>query len=85
MAENFKKDKHGGKPHKISVFSVMMKDRAAKLPKKQQQEYIFRNVASDYKNLTAQEREEYEKMAKECNKKREKIFEIIQRQRQHSI
>ena len=85
MAEHFKKDKHVGKPHKISVFSVMMKDLAAKLPKKQRQEYIISNAASDYNNLTAQEREEYEKMAKECNKKREKIFEIIQHQRQHRI
>ena len=85
MAENVKKDKRVGKPHKISIFCVMRKDRATKLPKKQRHECIFRNAASDYKNLTAQKRKEYDKMAKECNKKREKIFEIIQRQCQHSI
>ena len=72
-------------PTKLSVYSIMVKDRAAKLPKEQRQEYMLRNAGSDYKNLTAQERQEYEKMAKEYNKKREKIYGIIQRQRQHSI
>ena len=72
-------------PRKITVYNIMTKDRALKLPKEQRQEYMLRNAASDYKNLTAQERQEYEKMAKEYNEKREKIYGIIQRQCQHSI
>ena len=67
----------------MSVYSIMKKDRAPKLPKEQQREYMLRNAASDYKNLTAQERQEYEKMAKEYNEKRKSTYEIPQQQRQH--
>ena len=80
-----KLDKKLSNPTKITVYSIMKKDRAFKLPKEQRREYMLRNAASDYKNLTAQERQEYEKMAKEYNEKREKMYGIIQRQRQHII
>ena len=72
-------------PRKITVYSIMKKDRAPKLPKEQRREYVLRNAASDYKNLTAQERQEYEKMAKEHNEKRKNMYEILQQRRQHSI
>ena len=76
IAENVEKDKHVGKPHKIYVLSVTVKDRAAKLLKEQRWEYVLRNAASKYKNLTAQERREYEKIAKEYNEKREKLTRL---------
>ena len=95
MADKINRDKHIakeklkkklGKPQKLSVYSIMKKDRVAKLPKEQRWEYVLRNAASDYKNLTARERQEYEKMAKEYNEEREKkMSKILQWQYQHII
>jgi len=65
------------KPHKISVLTVMMKDRVAKLPKEERREYLFKKASKDYKNLTSEERQEYESMAEECNKKRMKVYETL--------
>ena len=56
----------------------MMKERAVKLPKEDRVNYVFRLSGMDYKNLSVQERLEYQKIADDLNKKRIKIYEIIQ-------
>ena len=71
-------DKVYSKPKKISAYHVMMKERAAKLPKEDRVNYVFRLSRMDYKNLSVQERQEYQKIADDLNKKRIKIYETIQ-------
>jgi len=55
----------------------MKKDRAAKLPKEERMEYMRTKSPEDYKNLTIEERQKYEAMAEECNKKRMRIYETL--------
>ena len=63
---------------KISALDVMKKERAAKLPQKDRVNYVFRLSSMDYKNLSVQERQEYQKITDDLNKKRIKIYEAIQ-------
>ena len=63
---------------KISALQVMTKERAAKLPKEDRLNYVLRLSGMDYKNLSVQERLEYQKIADDLNKKRIKIYEAIQ-------
>ena len=71
-------DKVYSKPKKLSVYHVMMKERAAKLPKKDRFYYVGRLSKTDYRNLSVQERQEYQKIADDLNKKRIKIYKAIQ-------
>ena len=63
---------------KISALYVMRKERAAKLPKEDRVNYVLRLSGMDYRNLSVQERQEYQKIADDLNKKRIKIYEAIQ-------
>ena len=63
---------------KILALHVMTKERAAKLPKEDRVNYVLRLSGMDYKNLSVQERQEYQKIADDLNKKRIKIYEAIQ-------
>jgi len=76
MCKENRKKMFDFKPSKISVYAVMKKDRAAKLPKEKRTEYVFKKASEDYKNLTSEERMEYEAMAKECDKKKMKVYKI---------
>ena len=62
----------------ISAYHVMIMERAAKLPKEDRVNYVFHLSGMDYKNLSVQERLEYQKIADDLNKKRIKIYETIQ-------
>ena len=70
-------DKVYSKPKKVSARHVMLKERAAKLPKEDRVNYVFRLSSMDYKNLSVQERQEYQKIADGLNKKMIKIYEAI--------
>jgi len=65
------------KPSKVSVYAIMKKDRAAKLPKEERVEYMLTKSSRDYKNLTPEERQKYESMAEEYNKKRMKVYNTL--------
>ena len=67
------------KPRRISARSVMRKERAAKLPKEDRVNYLMHWSIVEYKNLSAVERQAYQKMADDLNKKRIKIHKIMQR------
>ena len=71
-------DRVYSKPKKISAYHVMKKERAAKLHKEDRVNYVFRLSKMDYRNLSVQERQEYQKIADDLNKKRIKIYEAIQ-------
>ena len=72
-------DRVYSKPRRISALHVMMKERAAKLPKEDRVNYVIRWSKVEYKNLSAVERQAYQKMADDLNKKRIKIHKIMQR------
>ena len=67
------------KPRKVSVYHVMMKERAAKLPKEDRSNYVLRLSNMEYKNLSVLERQEYQKIADDLYRKRIKIYEAILR------
>ena len=72
-------DRVYSKPRKLSAFNVMLKERAAKLPKEDRFVYASRGSRVDYRNLSVRERQEYQKIADDLNRKRIKIYEAIQR------
>ena len=67
------------KSRKVLAYHVMVKERAAKLPKEDRFIYVARWSRVDYRNLSVQERQEYQKIADDLNRKRIKIYEAIQR------
>ena len=72
-------DRVFSKPRRISALSVMRKERAAILPKEDRVNYLMHWSIVEYKNLSAVERQAYQKMADDLNKKRIKIHKIMQR------
>ena len=77
---NWRKNKKKvSKPRKILAYHVMLKERAAKLPKEYRFIYVSRWAKVDYRNLSVRERQEYQKIADGLTRKKMKIYEAIQR------
>ena len=64
--------KHG----KATAYSVMMKDRASKLPKEERRDYVSHKSKEDYKNLTSSELQTYQHMADNINKENKKYHTL---------
>ena len=76
MSENNwrKNKKKVSKPRKILAYHVMLKERAAKLPKEYRFIYASRWAKVDYRNLSVRERQEYQKIADGINRKKIEIM-----------
>ena len=63
----------------------MLKERVAKLPNEDRFVYASRGSGVDYRNLSVRERQEYQKIADDLNRKRIKIHEANKRGFEHKL
>jgi len=69
-AETINQEEIWQKPHKMSAYNIMAKERASKVPKEDRKDYVFKTSTLDYSNLSKSDLQEYRKKADDYNKAR---------------